>query len=176
MESIRKRKYYFGILTCTNLILLIVVINIFDIYKSVQLLVAINIMMVLVVLFGVLWIREFKKFKIAQLISDNKIFHIYPAIVCNKNNHEVKFKAESSVEVLISYFGILLGSTIIKFNQEGIRLLDIEIGSEFIYLTYGTDKRVQGIRLLCSNIKEDELNKIVERFKYETGIIPTITN
>jgi len=76
--------------------------------------------------------------------------------------------------VIVSYFGILLGGKIIKFNQGGIRLRALEIGAVFISLTYGTEKRTQNIRLLRPVINPAELDKIAEKFRYETGSTPAL--
>ena len=77
-------------------------------------------------------------------------------------------------EYIAAYFGILLDSKIIKFNQDGIRLKAVEIGCDFISLTYGTDKQVQNTRLLREAIDRGELKGIAEKFRYETGIVPVI--
>ena len=75
--------------------------------------------------------------------------------------------------MIVSYFGILLGEKIIKFNQDGIRLRTVEIGADFISFTYGTEKRTQNIRLLRPAIDPATLEQISEKFRYETGITPT---
>lgn len=79
------------------------------------------------------------------------------------------------IDVFVSYFGILLESRVIKFNQEGTFLKAVEIGPDYISLTYGTDKRVQSTRLLHAAIDDEEVERIAERFRHETGIVPVIT-
>lgn len=79
------------------------------------------------------------------------------------------------IEVFVSYFGILLDSRVIKFNQEGTFLKAVEIGRDYISLTYGTDKRVQSTRLLHAAIDDKEVDRIAEKFRHETGIVPVIT-
>jgi hypothetical protein len=123
-----------------------------------------------------LWMQEYKKLKTARLIVENQILHIRPAVISSRAGDGTKPEDVKNIEVFVSYFGILLDSKIIKFNQDGIRLKAVEIGCDFISLTYGTNKRVQNTRLLRAAIDTGELEKIVEQFRYETGIEPVIIN
>ncbi|MGI5835755.1 MAG: hypothetical protein ACOX87_04580 [Chloroflexota bacterium] len=84
-------------------------------------------------------------------------------------------KAES-YDVFVSYFGILLGSRIVRFNQDGIFLKGVKIGRDSISLTYGTDKGTRITRFLHPEISQGELERIAERFRYETGIVPVTIN
>ena len=67
------------------------------------------------------------------------------------------------------------------YNQGGIRLRHIEIGSDYISFDYeipadryGMKKEKQSIRLLYTNPGEDELAVIVEKFRKETGVVPAL--
>jgi hypothetical protein len=123
-----------------------------------------------------LWLREYRKLKTARLIVENQILHIRPAVISDSAGDAEKPEDAENIEMFVSYFGILLGTKIIKFNQDGIRLKAVEIGRDFISLAYGTDKRMQNTRLLRAAIDNGELEKIVERFRFETGIVPVIIN
>jgi len=123
-----------------------------------------------------LWIREYGRFKTARLIVENQILHIRPAVISDSAGDAPDLEGEENIEVYVSYFGILLGTKIIKFNQEGIRLKAVEIGRDFISLTYGADKRMQSTRLLRPPIDPAAMDEICERFRYETGITPTFTS
>jgi len=120
--------------------------------------------------------REYKKLKTAELIMENKILHIQPATIdagtCGKTGKALPVEG---IEVFISCFGILLDSRIIKFNLDGVCLKTVEVGREFICLTYGTEGRTQKIRILHAAMDSPELQRIVERFRYETGVVPVIT-
>ncbi len=122
------------------------------------------------------WIRELGKLKIARLIAENQILHIRPAVISDSVGDASKPEGKENIEVFISYFGILLNTKIIKFNQDGIRLKAVEIGRDFISLTYGTEKRTQNTRLLRAPIDSAAMDEIRERFRYETGITPTFTS
>lgn len=126
-----------------------------------------------IILIG-LWVRENNKMKMATLIVENKILQINSVVVSHKKGKRSKMEDSKGIEVLISYFGILLDSKIIKFNQEHIRLKAVEIQHGFISITYGTDEWIKNIRLICSILDEEQLKRLSEKFEYETGIKPTI--
>ena len=91
--------------------------------------------------------------------------------------HE-KSEAESceAVDMYVSCFGILLGTKVIKFNQKGIQLRAVEIGKDYLSLDYGRDRDIYNIRLIHARPDSTILESIIEKFRYETGITPTITN
>jgi hypothetical protein len=126
------------------------------------------------VMTAVLCIRALGKLKGARLIAENPILHIRTATISNLSDEAMQLENTDGAEVFISYFGILLDAQIVKFNQDGIRLRAVEIGDGFIALTYGTEKRMQNIRLLRPPIDPAAMEKICERFRYETGITPTL--
>ena len=119
------------------------------------------------------WLRGVGKLKIARLIAENPILHINTAVISDLSGEAAQPEKNENTEVIVSYFGILLGEKIIKFNQDGIRLRTVEIGADFISFTYGTEKRTQNIWLLRPAINSAMLEQISERFRYETGITPT---
>lgn len=116
---------------------------------------------------------EYSRLKVAGLIIENQILHIQPAVI-EESGKDAMGSTVESMEVFVSCFGILLDSRIIKFNQVGIRLLMVEIGQDFISIRYGRGKKKHMITLLCEIFAETELAEITRRFRYETGITPTI--
>ena len=120
------------------------------------------------------WLRGLSKLKIARLITENPILHINTAVISDLSGEAAQPENIENTEVIVSYFGILLDERIIKFNQDGIRLRAVEIGADFISFTYGTEKRTQNIRLLRPAINPAMLEQISEKFRYETGITPTL--
>lgn len=113
----------------------------------------------------------------ARLIVENQILHIQPAVLRERDSMKEN-EAESceTVEMFVSCFGILLGSKVIKFNQKGIRLKAVEIGRDYLSLDYGRDTDFRNIRLIHSRPDSAVLAGIIEKFRYETGITPTITH
>ena len=118
-----------------------------------------------------------KKLAAARLIVENQILHIQPAVFRERDSmKEGEAEPCETVEMFVSCFGILLGSRIIKFNQEGIRLKAVEIGRDYLSLDYGRDTDISNIRLIHSRPDSAVLADIIEKFRYETGITPTITH
>jgi hypothetical protein len=113
----------------------------------------------------------------ARLIVENQILHIQPAVLRERDSTKESETAFcETVEMFVSCFGILLGSKVIKFNQEGIRLKAVEIGRDYLSLDYGRDMDVRNIRLIHASPDSTVLEGIIEKFRYETGITPTITH
>lgn len=125
----------------------------------------------------ILLMREFGAYRIAKLIIENKIMSIEAAEI-NKRSYDASenILKIDSLEFFISCFGILLGSRVIKFNIDGVRLKKIEIGNDLICLAYGTTNSIKYIKLIHGVIDKNELKIIVERFRYETGIVPIIVD
>ncbi len=123
----------------------------------------------------VLAVREGRKLSAASLIVGNQILYIQSAVFQTQHNEEGSVNHfQEPVEVFISCFGILLDSKIIKFNQDGIRLKAVEIGRGCLSIEYGTDRSTQRVKLLYDGADIGRLEDIIERFRYETGIIPAL--
>lgn len=111
----------------------------------------------------------------ARLIVENQILHIRPAVLRERDSvKESDVESCETVEMFVSCFGILLGSKVIKFNQEGIRLKAVEIGRDYLSLDYGRDTDIHNIRLIHSIPDSAILASIIEKFRYETGITATV--
>jgi len=117
-------------------------------------------------------LREGRRLGEARLIVENQLLYIESAAVLT----QYPGKSAENVEVFVSCFGLLLGSQIIKFNQEGIRLKTVEIGRYCLFLEYGTDTMTQSVRLIHAGVVNERLDDIIEKFRYETGIVPTVNS
>lgn len=112
----------------------------------------------------------------ARLIVENQILHIQPVVLRERDSmKESEAEFCETAEVFVSCFGILLGPKIIKFNQEDIRLKAVEIGRYYLSIDYGIDMDIRNIRLLYARPDSGILAGIIEKFRYETGITPTVT-
>lgn len=113
----------------------------------------------------------------ALLIVENQIFHIQPAVLCERSGRdESKAQPCETVEMFVSCFGILVGSKVIRFNQDDVRLKAVEIGRDYLSLDYGRDTDIRNIRLIHSRPEGAALADIIEKLRYETGVTPTITD
>lgn len=176
MNVIKKRTYILAFLTLFALAISIVISIFSSIIFEIQMKIILAITSWTSVLLAVLCISEFSKLRTAKLINENKILHIYPIISCDNYDDELRIEKVKGIEVLISYFGILMGSTIIKFNQDNICLKAVEISKSFISITYGKDKQLKNTRINYYPIGIQEVEEIVKKIQYETGIKPTIIN
>ena len=174
MKAIKRKNFLLADLTCfgilTGVMLLVFGGGVSEIRA--QILLA-SVMIASAVAAG-FWLRGLTKLKIARLIAENPILHIRTAVISDLSDEAAQQSEPENTEVIVSYFGILLDEKIIKFNQDGIRLRTVEIGADFISFTCGTEKRTQNIRLLRPAITPEELDKIAEKFRYETGITPIL--
>ena len=130
---------------------------------------------VLAALLAALLAAEYYRYNTAKLIMDNKI--IYIQVTKIEENCEKKIYNTLStivIEYIISCFGVLLGSKVIKFNVDGIKLIEVKIDHDFIFIVYGKDNWNKTIRLLHGSLSTQELRDFVERFRYETGITPNV--
>ncbi len=118
------------------------------------------------------FIREYDRYQAARLIIDNKIMHIQVAKTEGQVGTAGASRDNGDFEVYISCFGVLLDSRIIKFNVDAIKLKGVEIGRDFVFLSYGNERATQGISILHGPIGLQELQRCIDRFCYETGINP----
>lgn len=171
MNTFRLRNYMLAAFTSFGILIATVFLILEGLRPEIQTQILLAIIFMTSVISAGLWIHEFKKLKTARLIVENPILRLCIAIISNISDKVAK---SEDTDIVISYFGILIGTKIIKFNQNGIRLKDVEIGRDFISLSYGTDKKMQKIWLSRPPINLVKLDEIVEKFRHETGIDPRI--
>ena len=125
-----------------------------------------------------LFISARKTFMTAKAIADSAVICIQPAIICGPADKEKEDeKLRGGFGIYISCFGILIGTKIIEFNQNGIWLRSVEIGRDYIAFCYGeTGGEQQNIRLLYSRPGGEALAGIIESFRKETGVVPVIAD
>lgn len=166
MKAIRQRRYILATAAGLGILASVLILACGRSTPEIQTQMLLTVSLPASVCMVALWAQNCRKLRIARLIAENQILHIRTAVVSD---------GADDIEVFVSYFGILLDSRVIKFNQEGTFLKAVEIGRDYISLTYGTDKRVQSTRLLHAAIDDKEVDRIAEKFRHETGIVPVIT-
>lgn len=174
MKAIKRRKFIFVAFTGFGILACVMLLVFGEATSEIQAQILLASLMIASGVSVGFWIRECKKLKIARLIVENPILHIRTAVIRNIFGEAVQPEDIESIEVFVSYFGILLNAKIVKFNQDGIRLKAVEIEDDFISFTYGTEKRTQNIRILRPTIDPAMIGEISEKFRYETGITPTL--
>jgi len=123
------------------------------------------------------YIPACKDYRSAQVITENTIIRIQLAEMHGQTewDKEEAEKIRETFVISISTFGILLGNKIINWGGSSEnRLKAVEIGSDYISIDHGTKENQQNIRLLYTRPGEDELAEIIEKFQYETNVVPSI--
>lgn len=169
MKRIKNRLY-----ACTSILALIICfwfISTFTLEGISQLkMIILLILSLLTVIASVLTIRQFQNLKQAKLIVDNKIMSIQPVLMKTQDGQT----DAQSIDMTISCFGILLDTKVIRFNQGNVHLKTVELNHDYICIKYGSYKRDKEIRLLHKQIDEEQINEILKKFHFETGIIPKV--
>lgn len=176
MKTIQRRTYIFAALAIFSILTGVILFIFGETNSALLVLLFPAVTITAGIILTVFWLSERNKLKIARLITENPILRICTAVISSSSIPVEKVQPEviEDAEVFISYFGILLGTKIIKFNQDGIQLKDVKITGDIISITYGTEKQLQNIRLLHPQIDPATLEKIVQKFRFETGIIPAV--
>ncbi|MBT9173832.1 MAG: hypothetical protein DDT21_02238 [Syntrophomonadaceae bacterium] len=121
--------------------------------------------------FAVFYEKALKTIADARLIVENQILYIQPAVIFEQAPAKKAGKLTGETfEIFVSCFGILLDGRVIRFNRGKIRLKAVELGRDYIGLTYGTAEKEQQARLLCPAFGEEEEAGIARKFHDETGI------
>ena len=120
--------------------------------------------------------KDINNLKIARLIRENFILKVKTAVISELSEKEIPHKPMhiDDTDIFVSYFGILFNDKILKFNQDGIRLTAMDIGNDFISFTYGNDKQMQNMRIVRPDIEPEAMDEMINKFRFETGITPTM--
>ncbi len=104
-----------------------------------------------------------------KLICDNCIFKV-PSATVSTSNSEVKTAVE---EIVVSTFGLIIGNKLYKWGYHGaygVKLKNIEIDRERVYLTFGDTSETLRVGLLHGITIKQEVVDIKQKFWRETGI------
>ncbi|MCD4712733.1 MAG: hypothetical protein K8R73_05560 [Clostridiales bacterium] len=156
MEEIKKRMLFFIVMSCLMFL--------FSIMANEP---SRWIGGLIVLVFVVLSIYEYKKFRLAKLIVDNNIAFIEN--ICIKNTHRIE-KETKRIGVYISCFGVMNGSQIIKYNMDGIILKSIVIDNNSICLTREKDDNEIILKVSYGCMAKTDLLDFARHFEYETGV------
>lgn len=166
MERIKKRlRFYIVLITVLFTFLITLYAKRFE-HSKIDIRIVFALLLLIAFTVLTLFLLEYRRYKFALLIIENKIFDIQAV-------KEDSF-SDNNIEFIISCFGILFGRKIIKFNVEGIKLKEVEISGRVISITYEKDKKRKNISLLHGIIDKKKMKDIAEKFQFETGIRPLI--
>mgnify|MGYP000897930391 CR=1 FL=1 len=103
------------------------------------------------------------------LICDNRILTV-PSSIITKDNCTSEKIMEKTV---LSTFGLLLGNKVYQWGCEGIRgirLQNVRMDREHIYLTFGVDDKKISVELLHGMADRQSVMEFKQRIWYETGV------
>ncbi len=109
----------------------------------------------------------------ANLILDNRIFAVPSAIITRSGERE----GRETEETIVSTFGIMIGSMILKWGCDGvrgIRLSAIVIDQARIYLTFGDAAETMQVELLHGMTDKQVVMEVKQRLWRETGVTAVI--
>lgn len=116
---------------------------------------------------AIAWLfRSARDLTTGRLIWDNQILQIPVA--------KLDGALLNDMQMVVSGFGILMNSKVIRFNQDGIKLLSVTISADHIGLRYGAGENVHEAKLLFQLPDKDKLQAITEAFCFETGVEPEL--
>ncbi|WP_334105350.1 hypothetical protein [Muricomes intestini] len=117
-----------------------------------------------------LWLyRQNKRLNDARLICDNIIL-LAPSIVMTEDDSS---PVQVTEEIVLSTFGLLLGSRIYKWGcdgLQGIRLTAVKIDRSRFYVTFGDKGKTRQIEFLHGMTKRQDVLGVQEKLWQETGI------
>ena len=118
--------------------------------------------------------RRKRLFHDASLIYNNQILNVPLAIISKGKCTDSRILNE----IVISSFGLLIGSKVYKWGCDGIegtRLKKVGIDQERIWLTFGTEEGTRCIEVLHGMTDEQRIIETAQRLRHETGVTATIT-
>lgn len=122
----------------------------------------------------ILFIKQKKLLKDAELIWDNPILIVPLAVVSTENGQERGVAEQTALSV----FGILIGNKIYKWGTDGIngvRLSSVVIEKTHMQLTFGDSTETVRIRLLHGMVDKQEVFAVKERLWRETGVTARVS-
>lgn len=118
----------------------------------------------------VLVAKFYGQLQAARLICENPILCVDVASISDtKNNIQTP-----SVNVIVSGFGIMIENTPYKFGQNDMRLISATLDKQYLNLTFGNNEKVISAKLLHGLDCRTKKDEIVEKMRYETGVVATI--
>lgn len=119
---------------------------------------------------------SYRKIMLAKLIIENRIVHLKQTQGVLSNEDETDPHDYSDKEVFISCFGLMMDNKIIKFNLDGILLKSVELNEQCMTITFGTTKKNKKIRIEHAPMTVQDMIRISEKIRYETGVIPVLVD
>lgn len=119
-------------------------------------------------------LRQWTQLGVARLILDSQILQVCSATVSSRQGSSGQWKPGISSQITVSTFGVLMNDRAYKWGCDGIKLETAEIGHDTLSLTFGDRERVYRVKLLHGLCELAEVDSLVEKLRYETGVVPVV--
>ena len=122
----------------------------------------------------ILLVRQNRLLQSAILIWDNRIIVVPSALITTKAGREEL----NSEEIVVSTFGILIGSKVYRWGTDGIhgvKLHSAFIDMEHLCLTFGDAAQTMQIELLHGIRQKESMLDAAQKLLHETGVKANIT-
>ncbi len=167
MKLIRKRRNGYAILLAAGICMAVW-------FGMALMLEAVFIFGAISFIFLLLLLRESRCLSDATLIWDNRII-VVPFASISIPSRQIKKDIE---EIVVSTFGILMGSEIYRWGLDGIygvRLHTVHINQERMYLTFGDAAQTMKVELLHGMTGKQAVLEAAQKLLHETGVAVDIT-
>ena len=121
-----------------------------------------------------LMVRKSRFLYHAMLIWDNRILSI-PSTLISLSGNQVKKEIN---ETVVSTFGMLINGKIYCWGLDGIdgvRLHNVRIDREMMYLTFGDENETMQVELLHGMTQRQAVEDTAGKLRHETGVTAIIS-
>jgi len=116
-----------------------------------------------------LLIRQSRFLYHAMLIWDNRILSI-PSTLISMSSNQVK---NEIAETVVSTFGMIVNGKIYCWGLngiDGVRLHNVRIDREIMYLTFGDENKTMQVELLHGMTQQQAVEDTAKKLQFETGV------
>ena len=121
----------------------------------------------------VLLVRQSRLLYDATLIWDNRILAVPSALISTEGS----LRQADTVEIVVSTFGMLIGSRIYRWGLDGVhgvRLSAVQIDKERMYLTFGDKDQTMRVELLHGMLHKQTVVEAAQKLLHETGVTAVV--
>ena len=121
-----------------------------------------------------LLVRQSRLLYDATLIWDNRILAVPSALISTEGS----LRQADTGETVVSTFGMLIGSRIYRWGLDGVhgvRLIDVQIEKERMYLTFGDKDQTMRVELLHGMLHKQTVVEATQKMLHETGVTAVVT-
>lgn len=168
MKAIKDRRNIYVVISVTAILLTVLFIVI---QKPAMVIVCGSVTAVVLLLLY----RQSRLLNAAMVIYDSRILTVPSCVVTS----ETRPKQTQAEETIVSTFGLLLGNRVYQWGCEGVygvRLREVQISKEHIWLSFGDDDKILRVELLHGLSDRQSVMEIAQKIWRETRVRAEIRN